>query len=125
MHLASTETAFLKLWIYDLKFIISDYLKNRKNIVSDSELMEFNIGVPQRSSLGPTLWLLIENELLRNYKGKDYRTVIYVDDIVVLMKSNASFHFTELSNEPIKDIVSWCDKYHLYLSIDKILLYSV
>lgn len=54
-----------------LKFIIADYLKNRKIKISDTEFLDFNIGVPQGSSLGPTLWLLIINELLLSARGKD------------------------------------------------------
>lgn len=52
-----------------LKLLIKDYLRNRKIIISDTEMMDFNIGVPQGSSLGPTLWLLIAKDLLIRNKG--------------------------------------------------------
>lgn len=69
---------------FKLSRIIADYLKNRKIKLNDTHYLEFNIGVPQGSSLGPTLWLLIMNELLVNNKNKDYLMIAYADDIAVL-----------------------------------------
>lgn len=67
----------------NLELIIFDYLRNRKIIVSESELMYFNVGVPQGSILGSTLWLLIVNKLLIESKGKYYKIVVYADDIII------------------------------------------
>lgn len=102
-----------------LKDIIADYLRNRKIIISESEIMDYNIGVPQESSLGPILWLLGANELLKKSKEESYKLIMYDDDIVVLVSSTAYFHLTELSRKPINDIISWCDSHHLTLSLEK------
>lgn len=80
--------------------------------------MNYNISVPQGSSLGPTLWLLIINELLNTSRGRAYRLKAYADD-VILMSATASFHFTNMSIEPIDTIIDWCNKYKLKLSISK------
>lgn len=52
-------------------------------------------------------------------KDEKYKLVIYADDIVILLTSTASFHFTELAKTPINDIMNWCDTHHLDLSIEK------
>lgn len=104
------------------KLLIVDYLKNRKIKVSENEYLDFNIGVPQGSSLGPTLWLLIINELLEvevTRRNRGNKLIAYADEIVRLMNSTASFRFTNNFKEPIKDIIDWCEKYHLNLSIPK------
>lgn len=75
-----------------LELIISDYLRNI---------------------------IFIANELLRKSKGKAYKMVMYADDIIILLSSTASFHFTDFSKEPIDEIVSWCKHHHLTLSINK------
>lgn len=102
-----------------LKNIIADYLNNRKFLLSGNEYLEYNVGVPQGSSLGPTLWLLIANELLNKAKNENYKIIMYADDIVVLLNANASFHFSELAKIPIMDIVNWCEEHRLQLSLDK------
>lgn len=85
----------------------------------NDEYLDFNVGVPQGSSLGYSLWLLIINELLVKTKIKEYLMIAYADDIVVLMNSTATFHFTEKSKDPIREILAWCDKFHLQLSTAK------
>lgn len=104
-----------------VKLLIADYLKNRKIKVSENEYLDFNIGILQGSSLEPTLWLLIINELLIKYSCKDYKLIAYADGIVILMNSTASFHFTNKSQEPINDIINWCETYHLNLGVPNIL----
>lgn len=102
-----------------LKHMITDYLYNRKIIINDKEYLNYNTGVLQGSSLGPSLWLLIINELLLKSKNKNYKIIVYADDITILLKSSASFHFTELSKEPIQDIIDWCELHSLELSVNK------
>lgn len=96
-----------------LKHMISDYIHNRKIIIKENEYLNYNTGVPQGSSIGPTLWLMIINDLFLKSKNENYKIIVYADDIVILLKSSASYHFTELSKEPIQDIIDWCKVHSL------------
>lgn len=102
-----------------LKLIISDYLTNRKIKLLDEDYLDYNIGVPQGSCLGPTLWLLVISELLLKTKNKYYELLCYADDIVILLSASACYIFTDSSKEPLLEVSNWCDSFGLTLSIHK------
>lgn len=81
--------------------------------------MNFNLGVPQGSSMGSSMGLLVVNELLNDCQSNKYKVIVYADDIGVLMTATASLHFKELAKEPLIIIENWGNKYKLLFSIDK------
>lgn len=76
--------------------------------------------MPQGSSVGPVLWLLIMNRLLDELRdNENYRVVAFADDLLIMMRAPGSFHFKELSKHPLRIIDNWATKYKLCIDHSK------
>ncbi|GBL88846.1 hypothetical protein AVEN_158957-1 [Araneus ventricosus] len=85
--------------------LLDSFLRDRSVVLSDGSTWKYNIGVPQGFCAGPVLWLLIINEVLnQDNKNENVYLQAYADDIALLMKATASYHFKEMSREII---LSW------------------
>lgn len=51
--------------------------------------------------MAPILWLIIVNDLLVKCKNKDFEIVAYADELIILLNASASFHFNDLTIEPL------------------------
>lgn len=102
-----------------IKKFFDSYLSNRSILVSDNDYIENNVDVPQGSSFGPILWLLIINTLLDRWDVNDFKIVVYADNITILLNATAIYHFTNRADKPLKLIADWCTKYGLECSINK------
>lgn len=52
------------------------------------------------SSCGPIMWLIIINKLLeRIVDEEEFHIIMFADDIMVILKASASFHFKELAKK--------------------------
>lgn len=72
-----------------LRKIIESYLKNRE-ICTGGRAYTIRGGCPQGSSLGPTLWLLIMEDLLEEAPdSQDYTWQAFANDIVVMVKAKS------------------------------------
>lgn len=80
---------------------INSYLCNRRVIVKYNDYVINNIGVPQGSSLGPILWLvIIFNGLLDKCDSDEFDIVVYADDIIILLNATAPTTFLSLLKNP-------------------------
>ncbi|GBM67585.1 hypothetical protein AVEN_73714-1 [Araneus ventricosus] len=78
------------------------FLKDRTVILNNGDRWNYNIGVPQGSSCGPILWLLVANEALELFSEQENLLVqAFADDFVILLRALASYRFTELSNQKV------------------------
>jgi len=75
-----------------LRAILNSYLKNRKivyvNNIGKVTEKEVNCGVPQGSALGPILWNVGYNAILKTKLPVEASIVCYADDIALLVKTN-------------------------------------
>ncbi|GBM48166.1 Putative protein in type-1 retrotransposable element R1DM [Araneus ventricosus] len=103
--------------VYLIK-MIRDFLSNRV-IVDEENCFEFeyNIGVLQDSCLGPILFLLIADRLLRDLNIEDKTKVImFADDILILTADSAVYRFSESTKIPLLKVSLWADKYQLKIN---------
>ncbi|GBL83721.1 hypothetical protein AVEN_132633-1 [Araneus ventricosus] len=94
--------------------LIDNFLQDRSVLLEDGKIWEYNIGVPRGSSCGPVLCLLEINEVLnmRNIENDAYIQA-QVDDIVVMLRSTASYHFTNMSKPIMGNLEEWARNYKL------------
>lgn len=89
-------------------------------MIEDKETMDYNVGVPQGSSLEPSLWLLVVNEILRKVKDNiNVRFVVFADDVLILFREKSSFHFIELVKEPFNVLLDWSSRFKLKFNLNK------
>ncbi|GBM47514.1 Putative protein in type-1 retrotransposable element R1DM [Araneus ventricosus] len=101
--------------------VIKDFLSNRR-IYDGINNTEFNYskGVPQGSCLGPVLWLLIADRLLRQMdEQENIMCTMFADDILIMSSGTVSYKFTESLVTPIKVVESWAKKYELKINSTK------
>ncbi|GBO11477.1 Putative protein in type-1 retrotransposable element R1DM [Araneus ventricosus] len=100
--------------------IFDSFLKERSVILNNGDRWNYNIGVPQGSSCGPILWLLVANEALDMFlEQENFLVQAFADDFVILLKASASYRFTEMSKEIMLKFESWATKYNLVFSENK------
>lgn len=109
---------------------ISEYLKaTLKNYVSN-RLVGFNFthgvrwfdlfrGCPQGSCLGPFLWLVIADFLLKQYKQRYQEIISYADDFVVLASGDTRSELERNMNERINWFHEICQTLELTISKTK------
>lgn len=65
--------------------MIDSYLDIRKILKESANTMK---SVPQGSVLGPTLWNILYDDVLRLQLGKNANLIAYADDIAMIVHSN-------------------------------------
>lgn len=111
-----------RLWKYGFRGVSLDwfrsYLTNRKMCVKIENVLsnEKTIcsGVPQGSVLGPVLFLIFFDSLLRmNLKGK---CVAFADDLAITYNSKTRHEIEQWMNDDLKRVRFWFDTSGLILS---------
>ena len=99
------------------------YLSNRhQKIVKQNQcstLNPINIGVPQGSILGPTLFIMFVNDLFNVINHDKSKMIMYADDTVVYTSAKTIDEgFTTLENN-LHSIINWCNNNRLTLNVGK------
>ena len=101
----------------------TNYLTNRqqKIVKADqcSTLRAINIGVPQGSILGPTLFIMFVNDLFKVINDDECKMIMYADDTVVYTSSpTLKEGFANLDTN-LYSIIQWCNSNRLTLNVGK------
>lgn len=99
---------------------IRTYFTDRRLHVGDTSTMQVTCGVPQGSVLGPTLWNLFYDSVLRlEVPREEVLLVGYADDLAVLITTRTAEGVRELANSTIRKVMRWMKKNKLQLATEK------
>ena len=98
--------------------ITESYFTDRR-IVSEGMERKVYAGVPQGSVLGPTLWNIVYDELLRENMPEGVELVAYADDLAIIVKAAKELDLTRRGNEAIRRTTKWMERNGLQIAHQK------
>jgi len=105
-----------------LQGIIGAYLTNREiryNMNNNPITFSVNRGVPQGSVLGPLLWNVMYNDLLRIDLPSGVEMIAFADDIAIIARSEHPNFLEEILEESFARVKSWMQENGLELAEQK------
>lgn len=102
-----------------LRRIIDSYLHERSITDQDGRKHPMTAGVPQGSVLGPTLWNLAYDDVLRLPLSEGVKTIAYADDLAVLVAGKEIEDVETKANWALEDISGWMKEHGLELAPEK------
>lgn len=99
--------------------IIKSYLSDRWLEVGRNSKIAITAGVPQGLVLGPTLWKLYYDELMRLRVPREVTLIGYTDDLVVIISAKYATTLGELANQTMRQIMGWMRAHKLEVAKEK------
>lgn len=102
--------------------IIQSYLSNRKVIKEERRVRiekRTNKGCPQESVLGPTLWNIVFNALLRMLERENCEAIAYANNLALVVEGKSRKDIEEKAQLIVNKISEWCEKYKRKLAPNK------
>jgi len=104
--------------------MLEAYLSNRSvQVLSPSGNIHFTkeitCGVPQVSVLGPDLWILLYDSLLRLEMPEGVHLLAFAYDVAVVLVHKIPFLIEERLEEAFNTIEGWMSKHGLQLAVEK------
>ncbi|KAJ3639076.1 hypothetical protein Zmor_004373 [Zophobas morio] len=99
--------------------VIQKYLTNRKIRTSRGRVQEITCGVPQGSVLGPILWNVLYDRILKIKCPKGTSLVAFADDLAVVVCAKSEIEMQEKAKDAIQLVKNELDKMDLTLNLEK------
>jgi hypothetical protein len=107
-----------------LMALLEDYfdgrtLEYRHDASGVEEKRRVSSGVPQGSVLGPTLWNVMYDGLLRTEIPEGSSLVAFADDVAVVIEGKTALDLQYIGNEALQRVKDWLDRAGLELAVQK------
>lgn len=105
-----------------LKNILKNYISRRKIAFTFTDGLKWFLlyrGCPQGSCLGPLLWLIVADYLLKKYRQRYGHIISYADDFVVLAGADTRRELEDNMNKQISWFEEICTELELTISSEK------
>jgi len=107
---------------YEMRWVRS-FLSGRQGrvLVGDkqSKWVEFEAGVPQGTVLGPLLFIVAIDDLLKELVRKKFKTVTFADDLTVVIRNMNINYCVRRAQAVLNIIENWTKKSCMILNVDK------
>ncbi|CAI6351686.1 unnamed protein product [Macrosiphum euphorbiae] len=98
--------------------ILRDYLRERR-LQTDAGNVDVTCGVPQGSVIGPILWNIFHDDLLRLTLPEGVRIIAFADDVAVVGTGWCTEVLEVSINAALKQVSDWMSRNGLTISINK------
>lgn len=103
--------------------LINNYLSDRTLHYQQADgkqtAMKISCGVPQGSVLGPTLWNIMYDDLLRTRLQEGARYLAFADDIAIIARDRDTMQLQRILTSAVEDTTSWLQRAGLQLAAHK------
>ena len=99
--------------------IIASYLEERWLYVGENSKMRLTCGVPQGSVLGPTLWNIYYDGVLRIPVPRSVNLVAYADDLAIVTVEKDAKKLQDTTNKAIDTVLRWMKSKQLSVAPEK------
>lgn len=102
-----------------LEAYLSDRTIETTTVEGETRRRDINCGVPQGSVLGPDLWNLLYDDLMKLALPPDVQIIAFADDVVVISTASVPFILEEQLGQSYQDIDTWMVEHGLLLAVEK------